>query len=184
MAVACALLAAWEGVLIVNAFPSPAGWLYLAVLGGPALCFPALKFVLRWALKRRWRLVITPDEFRVRTWYGWQVYNRRLAHKFALRRHDRFQLEKERIEQEIRRNKTQGRTYSQLCYFGEAFHISFDYLGQRNDIATVFGRKQAEALVTRLQACDAAMDGRDGRGDGTALAPDDEWNYEPGDIEE
>ena len=129
-------------------------------------------------------MVMTPEQFMVLTWRGWRVYDRQLAHKFSLLIHDKAQLEKERIEQQLRKGKTNGRTYSELNYYGDAFHISYEYLGQRNDIATVFIAKRATALVARLKACDDVMDAQGKMGDGTALRPDDQWGDEPGDVDE
>lgn len=179
-----AIWAAWEGLVIVESLPMPPDWMYWAVIGGPILALPLLKRAYRWLLKRRWEMVMTQEQFKFRTWRGWRSFDRRLPHKFSLLLHDKAQLEKERIEQDLRRGKTNGKTYSQLRYYGDAFHISYEYLGQRNDIATVFIQKNAVAVVARLKACDEVMDAQDKMGDGTALTPKDQWDDQTGDIEE
>ena len=179
-----AVVMAWEGFLIVDAIPAPADWFYWAAIGGSLLALPLLKLTYRFLLKRRWLMVPTPDQFKLLTWHGWRIFDRRMPHKFALLPHDKTQLEKEKIEQQLRKGKGYGKTYSQLCYYGDAFHLSYEYLGQRNDIATIFGQKQAIALAARLKACDDVMDAQAKMGDGTPLSPDDQWNDQPGDVDE
>jgi len=175
---------AWEGFLFVNAIPAPADWYYWAAIGGPFLALPLLILSYRFLLKRRWSMVLTPDQFKVLTLCGWQSYDRRLPHKFALLPHDKTQIEKEEIERQLRQGNGHGKTYSQLCYYGDAFHLSYEYLGQRNDIATIFGQKQAIALAARLKAVDEVMDAQAKMGDGTPLSPDDQWDDQPGDVDE
>ena len=179
-----AIWAAWQGVVSVASLPMPPDWLYWAAIVGPILALPLLKRAYRWLLKRRWQMVMTQEQFKVQTWRGWRSYDRHLPHKFSLLLHDKAQLEKERIELKLRRGKTNGKTYSQLRYYGDGFHISYEYLGQRNDIATVFIQRNAVALVARLRACDEVMDGQAMMGDGTALAPEDQWDDQTGDIKE
>ena len=67
-------------------------------------------------------------------------------------------------------------------YYGDSFHVVFEYLGQRNDIATVYGHKDASAIVNRLKACDKRLNQLAGMGDEAALDPDDQWNKGPGEI--
>ena len=68
-------------------------------------------------------------------------------------------------------------------WFANSFHL-LDYLGQRNDVLTVFGPKEAMAIVTRLNACDNVLDALARRGQGTPLTPADEWGDQPGAIPE
>lgn len=69
-------------------------------------------------------------------------------------------------------------------WYANSFHVSFDYLGQRNDIMTVYGQKEAVAIATRLKACDDVLDALARRGQGTPLTPADEWGDQPGAIPE
>ena len=177
-AIVLAIGAAIYGFMILQASPmTPDSYYWIPVIG-PMVALPLIRKVLRHLLKRSWKMVITADQFKVEKWYGWKKYDRQLPHKFSILVHDKTKLEQEKIELDLRKGKQKDKTYSQLCYYGNSFHISYEYLGQRNDIATVFGHKQALALVTRLQACDDVM------GDGTPLTPDDQWGDRPGDIDD
>jgi len=135
-------------------------------------------------LKTEWKIIITADHLTFKNWEKELVFDRRLPHKFRLLRHDEAQLEKEKIEKKLREGKVKNKTYTELAYYGKSSHISYEYLGQRNDIGTVFGEKEAIALITRLKACDKVMDAQGKMGDGTALSPNDQWDDQPGDIEE
>ena len=69
-----AVLAILEGFLVVEMIETPPDWIYWAVICGPILASPLLKLFYRFLLKRRWLMVITPDQFKVLTWHGWQIF--------------------------------------------------------------------------------------------------------------
>lgn len=90
-----------------------------------------------------------PDKIRIKGIVGFKNYDRNLPHEFDFRLHD--DAEKEQ-EQEQRLRKRQEK------YFRQSFHIILRYAGQRIDVASVYGRKHAEALLVRLQLLDQLMD--------------------------
>ena len=69
-------------------------------------------------------------------------------------------------------------------YFAESAIVSFDYRGQPNEILSIYPKATAHVVLTRLQACDAALNRQTGAGGGMATNPADEWRDQAGDIPE
>lgn len=156
--------------------PNPDSGMLTAALVVPVAGGFVLYEALRSLLRKRVRLVLTLEQFSVKTMFGWKHYDRLLPHRFALLQHDWAQAEQELAE--TRKVVKKPRWYT------KSFHVSFDYLGQRNDVLTVYGPKEAMAIVTRLNACDSVLDALARRGQGTPLTPADEWGDQPGAIPE
>lgn len=157
-------------------------WLWGLALIGPWLAHPLIWRLYRVLLRKETEIIITPEEFRFRSWKGWRTYDRQLPHKFALIPHDKARAEKEAHDLETRREQARGQFVSKTRYYGESYHLSFEYLGQRNDVLTIHGRKEALAVLARLKACDEVMDAEARMGDGIALDPEDQWSDQPGEI--
>jgi len=170
------------GIYQFEVFVGDPHWLWGLALVGPWLAHPLIWRLYRVLLRKETEIVITPEEFRFRTWKGWQTYDRQLPHKFALIPHDKARAEKEAHDLETRREQARGQFVSKTRYYGESYHLSFEYLGQRNDVLTIHGRKEALAVLARLKACDEVMDAEARMGDGIALDPEDQWSDQPGEI--
>ncbi|MCG7983355.1 MAG: hypothetical protein JAY90_11485 [Candidatus Thiodiazotropha lotti] len=125
--------------------------------------------------------VFKPAAFRVYRGGAWTVYDRSLTHRFLMMKHDSAREERQSHELRIRRAQAQGRIISPRRYYDESFHIVFEYLGQRIDIATVYDQKRAMAIAARLKACDKLMDTK-GLGDGEVMSPDEQWGELPGKL--
>jgi hypothetical protein len=164
--------------------PNPDSGMLTAALvvpvGGGFVLYGALRSLLR----KRVRLMLTLEQFSVKSLFGWKHYDRLLPHRFALLQHDWTQAEQEQQEFRAALAQRQGKLIKKQRWFGKSFHISFDYIGQRNDVLTVYGPKEAMAIVTRLNACDNVLDALARRGHGTPLTPADEWGDQPGAIPE
>lgn len=160
---------------------NPPDWVWLAMLFGSYGSYYGLKPLWRLLYRKETRIEMTATRFSYRVWYGWKHFNRTLPHKFALHPHDKAQREQEKHAFEQRFGK--GPKEIKTRYYGESAHVVFLYAGQRNDVLTVFGLKEANAVMARLQACDAALDAEAKLGDGLALGPDQQWGDQPGDIE-
>lgn len=168
----------------------------LAILGLPAFFVePVLRiivpaviayFVLGWmfrsVLKRNTKIVMTTEAISVRRWYGWVRYNRNLPHQFALLNHDKMREEQQRHEHEVRKASAGGRVLRKKAYYAESFHIVLVYAGQRRDLLTVYGQKEATAIVTRLQYCDGRLNEATRMGAGGGQTPDEEWNTAAGGL--
>src|SRR5271169_4970084 len=64
---------------------------------------PLFKLAWRQSLRRNVHMVIAEEEFRFRGWRGWQSFDRKLQHRFALILHDKARRERDRHELEDRK---------------------------------------------------------------------------------
>ena len=129
-------------------------------------------------------MVITAEEFRFRSWLGWRVFDRSLDHRFALVLHDKARRERDRHELEERKAQLHRRLFKKRRYYQESWHLSFNYVKQRNDIVAIYGAPEARAVQARLTAIDEVINARAKRSDGTAMRPEDQWVEQPGAIPE
>ena len=172
------------GLFGVATAPNPDSGMLTAALVVPAVGGFVLYGALRFLLRKRTRLMLTLDQFSVETMFGWKHYDRLLPHRFALLQHDWAQAEQENAEFQAAQAQRQGKLIRKRRWYANSFHVSFDYIGQRNDVLTVYGGKKAMAILTRLNACDNVLDALARRGQGTPLTPEDEWGDQPGAIPE
>ena len=129
-------------------------------------------------------MVITAEEFRFRGWAGWRSFDRKLQHRFALILHDKARRERDRHELEERKAQQSKKIIKKRRYYQESYHLAFEYVGQRNDVATIYGRPEAQAVLARLKGVDEVMTAHANRGGGTPLRPQQEWVEQPGAIPE
>ncbi len=127
-------------------------------------------------------VLFTPTEFRVKTGNVWQVYDRTITHRFVMMKHDRTREEQEKNDYRVRCAQKRGEIIQPKRYYGDSFHIIFDYLGQRIDVATVYNQKRATAIAARLKACDKVMDTKNKMGEGEVLNPGEQWGNTPGTL--
>lgn len=160
----------------------PADWLWWLVLLGPWLAYPLLNRLWRLNLRKETRIVLTIDQFKFMSWKGWRKFDRKLPHRFALILHDKTQAEKDAHELAVREGQARGQVIAPKRYYTDSYHLSFEYIGQRNDVLSVYGHKEALAILARLKACDDILDAEARMGDGISLDPEDQWNDQPGDI--
>jgi hypothetical protein len=163
---------------------NPNVWMFAAAVIIPIALERAIRKTLESFIRKRVRLRLTLDRFSIEKWYGWRHFDRQLPHRFAVLPHDWMQAEADM--EELRQQEMQLKHQPTLRYrlYGESFHLSFDYLGQRNDLMTVYGQKDAVAVAMRLKACDDVLDALMQRGHGTPLDPGKEWSQQPGAIPE
>lgn len=126
----------------------------------------------------------TPTRLAMRR--GWfhptrQVFDLAHPHRISLLMHDKAQQEK--LANDYRRDiaARSGTAVKPEVMYGNSFHICFEHFGQRHDIMTVYGRKEALRIVNRLQACLEINKARAGTG-GSATRPDQQWKTSPGDL--
>lgn len=163
--------------------PDASAWLWLAVLIGPAIAFPLLNGFWRLFFYTGTEMVLTTDQFKFRSWSGWKSFDRKLEHRFVLVLHDKTQKEKDANELAVRQGQARGQVIAPKRYYTDSYHVSFEYLGQRNDVLTVYGHKETVMIIARLKACDERLNKISGMGDGIALDPEDQWTDQPGGID-
>jgi len=166
---------------VANA-PNADGGMLTAALAVPVVGGFVLYGALRSLFRKRVRVMLTLEQFSVKSLFGWKHYDRLLPHRFALLQHDWAQAEHEQAEFQAAQAQMQRKVIRPARWYARSFHVSFDYVGQRNDVLTVYGQKEAMAIVTRLNACDNVLDALARRGQGTPLTPQDEWGDQPGAI--
>jgi hypothetical protein len=170
------------GLVGVASAPNADSGMLTAAITVPVVGGFMLYGALRSLLRKHVRMVLTLEQFSVKTLFGWKHYDRLLPHRFALLQHDWAQLEQEHQEFHAAQAQMRGKLIKKRYWYARSFHVSFDYVGQRNDVLTVYGPKEAMAIVTRLNACDNVLDALARRGQGTPLTPQDEWGDQPGAI--
>ena len=136
----------------------------LAIQAGQALAIFAM--LIFYTALRTERVVMSADVIAVRRWWGWKRFERNEPHMFYVTIHDWAVREHERIAEKVHEAAQKGKKLRIKAYFGQSFHIVLSYGGQRHDLMTVYGAKEADAVLGRLQYCDfrldEAMSGRGG----------------------
>ena len=172
------------GLLNVANASNPDGGMLASAVIIPLVGGIMLRQTLNSFFRKRVRMTLTEQRFSVRGFFGWKHYDRQLPHRFALIPHDWLQAEQASNEYQMQKAQLSRKPFQKQRWYADSFHVSFDYLGQRNDIMTVYGQKEAVAIATRLKACDDVLDAFARRGQGTPLNPADEWGDQPGAIPE
>ncbi|MGX1018154.1 hypothetical protein AB7M33_000830 [Pseudomonas sp. Y3 TE3536] len=143
----------------------------------------ALHLVARRSFRATTRIELNLDSIRVRRVLGWERFDRRLEHRFALLPHDHTERERRSNELDTHEAAARGQVVQMPVYYGESFHVVLVYGGHRVDLLTVFGRQQAAAVVARLQYCDRLLEQeakRLGAGDNPHV--DADWHHSPGGL--
>ncbi len=144
-----------------------------------------------WWTRRLWGLLFlgkttivefAPDAIGIKRMMRFRTYDRKLPHEFEFTIHDEAEREHEDAEEQRVKADREGKKElpKPEKYFRDSFHIILRYAGQRIDVADVFGKKQAEALLVRLQLLDKLMDAA--RGDATTpvfAEPDMQYGERP-----
>lgn len=102
----------------------------------------------------------TPERIRIKGVIRFRNYDRTLPHEFNYEIHEKAEQEQDKEIETKQMAAREGKEELPKAdkYFRQSFHIIFRYAGQRVDVASVFGKKQAEALLVRLQLLDQLMD--------------------------
>lgn len=175
----------WVFGLFISAedHPISSQWGWLLYWGSALALYPAFLWFWKSIMKTGKTIVLNEDEFRITGVFFNERYNRKLPHSFALIRHDKTTSEQMQHEFEVRKASAHGNVIMKKPYYAESFHLTFEYMGQRNDVLEIYGHKDALAVVTRLKAIDDVLDGITQGGQGAPLEPEDQWSTGPGEIE-
>lgn len=174
----------WFVLLGVASLGNPAaqgGGLFAIII--PILLLAAIQAMCRSFFKTQTKLELTNEHFIVYGAFGSRQFDRSLPHRFTLIPHDKTEEEQEKHLLEERQAQSRGQIIKKRKYYGDAYHLSYEYLGQRNDILTVMGKKDALAIAARLKAIDDVLNANSGRSEGVFLTPEEEWDEDSGDIE-
>jgi len=172
------------GILVGIREHDPWAWVFL--VGGPLAGHRVIRRWIAEEFETKTVMHFTDTTFAVKHGLAgaWESFDRRHAHRFALVQHDHARREQAEHEHGQRIDQTKGRATWRTPYYQESYFVSFEYLGQRNDLMAVYGRQEALAILARLKACDEVMESQARNGKGVPLNPRDEWGEQPGDIPE
>lgn len=124
----------------------------------------------------------TPELIRIKRLLRFRNYDRSLPHGFDCKIHDKAEWEQER-ELELKEQaaaEKKKKVPQPVKYFRRSFHVILRYVGQRVDVASVFGQKQAEGILARLQLLDQLMDAQRGESRAHGLAdPNRQYGERP-----
>ena len=179
-----ALAAAGFGFFTVFQMVDPHGFHIIAFGCGPLIAIPLFEWGIGKLLRKETAMVLTVDEFAFQDSKNWKRFNRQIDHRFSLLPHDKTRDEAEDNEFAVRKAQANGKVIRKKRYYGDSYHLSYEYMGQRNDIAVIYGRKDAMAVLARLKACDTVMNMQAAKGAPVNMKPQDEWADQPGDIPE
>lgn len=154
----------------------------LALLVAPLPAYWIARYALYRGMQKTVHVMFTPEHFTIRRMLGNKTFDRNLPHSFALYVHDRAGREEEVLSYKESKLKNSWWPWALKRYLGRSYHLSFDYLDQRNEIMTVYRRKHAHAMLARLNAVRRVMDNEAGFGSGQALAPERDWTAQPGEL--
>jgi len=151
------------------------------LLASPIPAYWAARLTLYHVMERAVNVVFTPEQFIIERLFGTRRFDRNLPHGFALHPHDRAGREAEKLSYRERQRKHAFPPWPPKRYLGNSYHLSFEYLDQRNDIMTVYRRKHAYRLLARLNAIKRILD-TEAKGIEQILTPERDWAAQPGDL--
>lgn len=157
-------------------------WVWIVVTFFPWIFRSVFRDLIGGLISKKTKIVLTESTFEIHGLVGRRVFDRTLDHSLSLFNHDLAEAEMRSHEFEVRKAATRGKTIRKTPYFADSAVVSFDYLGQRNDVLSVYPKVTAHVVLTRLQACDATLNRQIGSGDGFATGPSDQWRAQPGDL--
>jgi hypothetical protein len=100
------------------------------------------------------KLVLTCQFVSIRrTGQDWEHFRYPEVSGFTLRSHDDARDEQLQLEYDAQRASQRQTALRKRVYYGDSFHISVVQLGQQVDLFTIYGQKNARAVVERLQLC-------------------------------
>ncbi len=137
------------------------------------------------ALKSKRKFRITRETFERKNWYGrWVVYDRHQPHRFTLKEHRWAKTEARIIEYFKARAANKGRATLMRPYFGESFHLCFEFGRRPIRLMSIHGQTKPQLALGRLTALDEALDGTLAGRSGMVLKPKDEWDRSVGSLQE
>ena len=151
-------------------------------VGASVIAYLGFGWLFKMFLMSDSKIEMTIDEIKVWRWYGWQCFNRNIEHQFALLNHDKMRDEQLKHDLAHRKSAAKGNILQKKVYYGDSFHVLLSYAGHRRDLLTVYGQKEAVAIVKRLQHCDSRLNEAAKMNGGTSHTPDGEWGVPPGGL--
>lgn len=154
------------------------GYAVWAVL--PVLSVPLVRVMNRYLMRHEVSIEITDSTFAVSHGGDYAVYDRNLPHSFSVLPHDKAPDEQDEIDA----SRSSGAGGAPRRYYTRAYVVTYDYVGQRNDVVALMGQKEANALHARLVLCDRLLEAQRQRNVPAAFDSEVSWAAGTGDIAE
>lgn len=162
-----------------------ADWqIWLAAIALPIISYPFTRWSMRSTFRSNTYVQFDKDTFRIGFWPFGKKFDRQLPHSFKLLPHDKLEEAKEKHQLRAMRLRSRGQFAEPEKYYSKSFHLIFEHLGERFDIAEIWGEREAVRTLDRLTAIDNIINTQTGSGSGFALTPNDEWTPQAGDLKD
>lgn len=178
-----AVATAGAGIYSILQAPEPTSVQLTALLIAPVAAYFAAIYGTYKLFQKSARVVFTPELFTTHRMLGSKSFDRSMPHSFTLYYHEKKDREEELLSYKERHRRARWWSRPAKRYFGNSYYLSFEYMGQRNDLMLIYKHKKAQEILARLNACDDIMDGYSGKDRGQAMQPENEWASQAGDLE-
>lgn len=173
-----------EAVLYLADMTSVPDHYWVGAFAGPLALYPIAKRLTRGLFAKGLRIEMSGERFRVKRWFGWRAYDRQIPHRFSLVPHRKAEREQEAHMIAQQQAAQRGQMIRKRAYYGQSFHLVFEYLGHAHELAEIYGQERALKVLARLKACDDVLNHEAGNSEGIATDPKDQWDDAPGGIPE
>jgi len=162
-----------------------ADWkIWLAAIALPIVMYPLTRWSIRSSFKSTTTVSFDKNTFRIGHWPFAKKFDRQLHHSFKLLPHDKREEAKEKHQLKAMRQRSRGQFAEPEQYYSKSFNLIFEFLGERIDIAEIWGEREAARALERLNTIDNVINTETDSGAGYALSPDKEWNPQAGDLKD
>jgi hypothetical protein len=155
-------------------------WGYAAWAVLPLLALPLVRVMNRYLMRHEVMIEITDTTFAVSQGGDYAVFDRNLPHSFSVLPHDKAPDEQDEIDA----SRRSGPGKAPRRYYTRAYVVTYDYVGQRNDVVALMGQRDANALHARLVLCDKLLEAQRQRKGHAPFDAEGGWGAETGDIAE
>ncbi len=132
--------------------------------------------------RRTKTISLNTDEISFTQWGVTKKFDHKLPARFVLRPHDKGVKEAERHSYLVNKASKKGKALAPRKFYQKSFTLSLEHMGERHDIASIFGKLQAEKTVALLDAKLTSIKAAARTGRGVAEYAEDEWSREAGSL--
>ena len=159
------------------------GILFGTTLVSGLVLYKITSITLSWIFRKGATILFSTNQLKIKTLFGWKIYDRRLPHKFYLLQHDKTPTGFDKQEMQTTRPSKTKKALDIRRYYEKSCHVVFEYASTRIDIMTVYKQKPASTILARFNLCDKMMDNELEGGNGLAQKPEDQWGVPVGEID-
>jgi hypothetical protein len=144
-----------------------------------------VRALCRRVLRKRCRLVFTPEHFAIGGAGRTVLYDRQEAHRFRLdARHRKARKEAERHQRMATQAQMNRRVANPEKFHTDCLHLMLDYRSQPRKLMEIMGQEEALLVLARVKLADEVMERLVAMGHVTSKGAQSEWDDMPGKIPE